>query len=55
MKGMDDMWATYDTRVQVGGSLVFRNLVIHIHSPLDINPAGWNHGKFGAGQSESLE
>ncbi len=34
---------------------VITNARIHIHSPQDINGAGWNHGKFGKGQTIPLE
>jgi hypothetical protein len=30
-------------------------LEIHIHRVEDINPAGWNHGKFGKGQTTVVE
>ena len=32
-----------------------KNLAIHIHSPKDINGAGWDHGKLGRGQTQVLE
>lgn len=33
----------------------YSNVRIHIHSIKDINGAGWNHGKFGSGQTQLLE
>jgi hypothetical protein len=46
--------------VEVGAPWVqnesFRiSLTIHVHSAADINGAGWNHGKFGRGQTTVVE
>lgn len=32
-----------------------RKLVIHLHSVREVNGAGWDHGKFGYGQTTVLE
>jgi hypothetical protein len=31
------------------------HLTIHLHSPAEINGAGWNHGKFGSGTTTVVE
>lgn len=31
------------------------SLVIHLHSLTEVNGAGWNHGKFGSGQTTVIE
>ena len=33
----------------------FLRVEIHVHSEKDINGAGWNHGKFGSGQTVEVE
>lgn len=33
----------------------FERLTIHIHSPHDIDGGGWDHGKFGRGQTSVIE
>lgn len=33
----------------------YLNVEIHIHSEKDMNGAGWNHGKFGKGDTTILE
>ena len=38
-----------------GGSEFYRYLYIHIHSTKDLNGGGWDHGKFGHGQTSVLE
>lgn len=37
------------------GNGVWAVLEIHIHSPQDIGGGGWNHGKFGCGQTSVVE
>lgn len=48
------MWARVIWYKQWGESRIKR-LEIHIHSAKDINGAGWNHGKFGHGQTQVIE
>ena len=36
-------------------SYAMDSLVIHLHSAEEINGAGWNHGKFGSGQTVVIE
>ncbi len=43
-----DMWVTVDIP---SGETCFLALTIHVHSELDINGGGWNHGKHGSGQT----
>jgi hypothetical protein len=30
-------------------------IILHIHNPQEINPGGWDHGKFGRGQNVEIE
>jgi hypothetical protein len=51
------MWAvhrTVDRGFWTGGTCA-QLLEIHLHSSADINGAGWNHDKFGSGQTTVLE
>lgn len=49
------MWVEYRT-VRSGKTDVCDELItIHIHSVADINGAGWNHGKYGSGQTTVVE
>lgn len=49
------MWAEYHTRRSGKRDVCDALLTIHIHSVTDINGAGWNHGKFGSGQTTIVE
>jgi len=45
----EDIWLKY---TEFGSSY---DLELHLHSAEDINGAGWNHGKFGSGQTVVVE
>ena len=52
----EPMWAEY--YVLLGGMWAAdceQLMSIHLHSAQDINGAGWNHGKFGSGQTTVVE
>lgn len=50
------MWAAQKRYQQFGcGSGCCGDLEIHVHSSQDINGGGWNHGKFGRGQTVVIE
>ncbi|MEK9151799.1 MAG: hypothetical protein AAB692_00360 [Patescibacteria group bacterium] len=49
----DDMWAQ-STFARVTSSCHY-TAEIHVHAPADINGGGWNHGKFGSGQTTVVE
>lgn len=52
----EKMWVIARGRqVHYGGYVSVNRLEIHIHSPKDINGAGWDHGKFGSGQTQVIE
>lgn len=52
----NNMWAKAK-KYNPGGflSLADKTAEIHIHSPQDINPGAWNHGKYGRGQTTIIE
>lgn len=37
------------------GSATIGRIALHLHSPQDINGAGWDHGKFGRGSTQVVE
>lgn len=49
------MWIEYRTGDPGKNSAFDQLLTIHVHSVGDINGAGWNHGKFGRGETTVLE
>ena len=48
-------WTRWETWTRGGGICDVRNLEIHIHSADEVNGAGWDHGKFGRGQTTVVE
>ena len=48
-----DMWLNLKCRVDPTDKCF--EIEIHLHSAKDINGAGWNHGKFGKGQTDVVE
>ncbi|MFA6963092.1 MAG: hypothetical protein WC227_00015 [Patescibacteria group bacterium] len=48
----EKMWAL---KTEIKGTPTKWLLQIHIHSPKDINGAGWDHGKYGRGQTVPIE
>ena len=38
-----------------GRDPVYEYVEIHIHAAKDVNGGGWNHGKFGSGQTNVIE
>lgn len=51
----DQMWALVREVEERGGYKFVEEIVIHIHSPKDINGAGWDRGKSGSGQTHVVE
>lgn len=51
----DPMWATYRTVSRSCENPCEELTELHVHSAEDINGAGWNHGKFGSGQTTVVE
>ncbi len=49
------MWIEYRTGNPDTDQAFDQLLSIHVHSVTDINGAGWNHGKFGRGQTTVVE
>ena len=47
----DPMWASYKLTYKNDRAYGELELTLHLHSAEDINGAGWNHGKFGRGQT----
>lgn len=48
----EDVWAVYK---HIEGSTQGCLTELHLHSPQEIQGGGWNHGKFGSGQTNVLE
>lgn len=49
------MWATAMLSGRTDMHPSVHLLEIHIHSPNDIDGAGWNHGKFGSGSTQVVK
>jgi hypothetical protein len=54
LKPNEKPWATVTTHHLTFGE-TRNSYIIHAHSISDIQGAGWNHGKFGSGQTTRLE
>lgn len=50
----EEMWAEETREMDLKGTKHTR-CTFHIHSLKEINGAGWNHGKFGSGQTTVIE
>ena len=48
------MWAVLIVEHYSAGRVFTRGLELHVHSVQDINGAGWDHGKFGSGQTTRI-
>jgi len=49
------IWARAVYAVERLGDEYWKELEIHVHAATDINAGGWNHGKFGQGQTVVVE
>ena len=53
LKPGEPMWARV-SQAKCNGDIEI-NIEIHVHSIKDLQPAGWNHGKFGSGTTSKIE
>lgn len=51
----ESIWALLNRAKTPRGVIHYFGGEIHVHSGKDINGGGWNHGKFGRGQTVSVE
>ena len=50
----EKMWVYYVNTFSLGDRFL-NKMEIHVHTLADINGGGWNHGKFGHGQTTVIE
>ena len=51
----EPMWAVLIIEHYSAGRVFTRGLELHVHTVQDVNGAGWNHGKFGSGQTTRIQ